>query len=136
MHDSSRLCNKSNTTAATSEGRNCSTFRSTEFSSVVSVSALTWIIIYIYYWNVQNIYYNNKSILKYILVYHIKHVVCLCVWHECKIPGIWIIYWHCIIVFVFILRGPQGRLTFCKRHTTCFIWYTKIYMYLKMLLLL
>ena len=35
-----------------------------------------------------NIYYYNKSIIKYILVYHMKHVV----WHEYKLPGVRIMY--------------------------------------------
>jgi hypothetical protein len=36
----------------------------------------------------------SKNIIKYMLVYHIKRVVCLCVWCECKLPSILIIYWH------------------------------------------
>jgi len=35
----------------------------------------------------QNICYYNKNKIKYILIYHIKHVVGLCVWSECKLPG-------------------------------------------------
>ena len=44
-----------------------------------------------------------QNIIKYILVYHIKHVVCLCVCYECKLSGM-----KLYLTWIIILKEIQS----------------------------